>query len=201
VRPGFEGGQTPLKFRKPKISIPPQGHKKMTYTIIKLDMLNEFPENSTVDSKILRDKGLLTRRNKKMKWFKVLGNGNLSVSGLTIRAHAFSKTAREIIESMNGKCVLLSMTRHISKDEIIELAMNFNQTRNLQRDLTEMIPESKRLYEMGTLQLVNRSTKLTRQQLRYVRKFKARALANAEIARHVLSNNTKRLDFLFRDLL
>jgi large subunit ribosomal protein L15 len=113
VRLGFEGGQTPLYKRIPKIYRPMKGHKRMEYELIKLNMLNEVPPNSTVDNALLLEMGVRTKANKGRKHFKVVGNGELTVPNLTVLAHAFTKSARAAIESLGGKCVVLSPTRHI----------------------------------------------------------------------------------------
>lgn len=67
VRPGFEGGQTPLYRRLPKFVGKPQKNSvKTEYTLIKLDMLNEVPENSEVNYDTLVEKGVATKANKGM---------------------------------------------------------------------------------------------------------------------------------------
>ena len=130
VRAGFEGGQIPLYRRLPKyVGKPMKGHKKTTYEIIKLSMLNEASDNETVDFKSLLEKGITTKENKsrgravggrrRQGPYKVLGGEELTTSGLTVRAHAFSESARAAIESKGGKCVILSPTRHIPIDEAI----------------------------------------------------------------------------------
>lgn len=44
---------------------------------------------------------------------KVVGGGELTVKGLTVRAHAFTESAKAAIEANGGTCVVLSPTRHI----------------------------------------------------------------------------------------
>lgn len=111
TRPGFEGGQTPLYRRLPKIvGSPHKGHTKTIYSLIKLDYLNKIPANSEVSSDSLFEAGILTKQ--KHDLYKVIGGDDLSVSGLTVHAHAFTESARNAIESNNGKCILLSPTTH-----------------------------------------------------------------------------------------
>merc|ERR1719387_3513149 len=63
VRPGFEGGQMPLYRRLPKWVGKPMGpgHSKTVYGLIKLSMLNEVEEGSTVDYSLLTEKKLATK--------------------------------------------------------------------------------------------------------------------------------------------
>lgn len=119
TRPGFEGGQTPLYRRLPKyVGKPMRGHVKTEYALIKLDKLNAADEGSTVDFKMLLEKGVVTKPNKGRDIFKVVGgNGELAVKGLQVRAHAFTASARQAIESLGGSCIVLSPTRHIPIEE------------------------------------------------------------------------------------
>ena len=41
---------------------------------------------------------------------RIDADDELTVSGLTVKAHAFSESAREAIEGKGGKCVVLSKT-------------------------------------------------------------------------------------------
>ncbi len=198
VRPGFEGGQTPLAMRYPKPPRLTRGHKRTVYRLINLDMLNQVEENATVDSAFLKQRRLLTRRNKKLKWFKVLGNGNLTTKGLIVRAHSFSKSAKAAIEGLGGRCVKLSMTRHMSREDIIQQALSYNTTAPpLDVILTKMQPHNRRIVVDGKLQLVNSTTKLTRKQLRFVRKSKMRTKLNSDISKAVIENNTQLLNHIF----
>lgn len=119
TRPGFEGGQTPLYRRIPKLKRPQKGHTKTEYEVIKLKMLNGVSDNEEVDYTKLQEKGLLTKANKGRKIYKVLGGDELTVKGLTVKAHAFTVSARAAIEGAGGKCVVLSPTRHIPIEEAI----------------------------------------------------------------------------------
>mmetsp|Transcript_27352 Transcript_27352/g.76036 ORF Transcript_27352/g.76036 Transcript_27352/m.76036 type:complete len:256 (+) Transcript_27352:32-799(+) len=120
VRPGFEGGQTPLYRRLPKfVGRTMRGHTRIEYELIKMDMLNKVAPNSEVDFSALFDQGIMTKANKGRKIFKVLGGEELKVQGLTVKAHAFTSSAREAIEKAGGKCVVLSPTRHIPIEEAI----------------------------------------------------------------------------------
>lgn len=110
VRPGFEGGQTPLYRRIPKYVGRPTGpgHKKTVYALIKPGFLNQCAEGSIVTAEGLTEMGVLTRQKRKI--FKVVGGADVTVQGLTVKAHAFTTSAVEAIERANGRCVLVSPT-------------------------------------------------------------------------------------------
>jgi large subunit ribosomal protein L15 len=120
VRPGFEGGQTALYRRLPKfVGKPMKGHTKTEYELIKLDMLNECKEGSTVDFDMLVAQGVATKANKQRDIQKVIGNGELRVKGLTVKAHAFTESARAAIEGAGGSCIVMSPTRPIPLEQAL----------------------------------------------------------------------------------
>lgn len=96
VRPGFEGGQTPLFKRLPKRGF--TSLNRIEYDIVNLEQLNCFKEGTVVNSDKLIKEGLI---NKDFKMIKVLGNGKLNVK-LTVRAHKFSKSAEQGIIDAGG---------------------------------------------------------------------------------------------------
>jgi large subunit ribosomal protein L15 len=96
LRPGFEGGQTPLARRLPKLRGFTNPNKEY-FAVVNVDRLNEFRANSTVGPEDLRDRGLAKKRGR----IKVLAEGELKKS-LTVRAHAFSKEAIAKIEAAGG---------------------------------------------------------------------------------------------------
>lgn len=100
VRPGFEGGQTPLYRRLPK----EQGFKnlmfKKHYEIINIGELNEFKD--TVNKKTLVEAGRIAEG----ELLKILGDGALN-KALTIEADSFSEGALKKIKEAGGKAVVL----------------------------------------------------------------------------------------------
>ena len=97
VRPGFEGGQSPL-YRK----LPTRGfHNKFgtEYAIINVSKLNAFEDGETVNLEALMNKGIIRKANDGLK---VLGNGEITKK-LTVEASVFSATAKEKIEAAGGK--------------------------------------------------------------------------------------------------
>lgn len=96
VRPGFEGGQNPLWRRLPKFGFHNGSRKE--YAIVNLAQLNRFEDGVTVTPTLLIEAGLV---KKELDGVKVLGNGELTKK-LTVKAHKFSKAAKEAIEKAGG---------------------------------------------------------------------------------------------------
>mmetsp|Transcript_9387 Transcript_9387/g.13084 ORF Transcript_9387/g.13084 Transcript_9387/m.13084 type:complete len:248 (-) Transcript_9387:225-968(-) len=114
VRSGFEGGQMPLYRRLPKYPGRPMGpgHQYTRYGVVKLEHLNQMPDNSVVDFPALREARVMT--DTKENIHKVLGVGELTAKGLTVRAHAVSDTARKAIEENGGSVEILPKRKHYS---------------------------------------------------------------------------------------
>ncbi len=99
-RSGFEGGQMPLHRRIPKRGFHNPFAKD--YAVVNVETLNAFAASETVSPEALVARGLVRGR----VGIKILGNGNLKVA-LTVRAHAFSKSAQEKITNAGGKIEIL----------------------------------------------------------------------------------------------
>ncbi|KPV44136.1 50S ribosomal protein L15 [Alicyclobacillus ferrooxydans] len=97
VRPGFEGGQTPLFKRLPKRGFTNARFSK-TYAIVNLSQLNELPAGTVVTPELLLERRLVREL---LDGVKVLGKGDLTVK-LTVQAHAYSGSAKEKIEAAGG---------------------------------------------------------------------------------------------------
>lgn len=97
VRQGYEGGQTPLIRRVPK--------RGFTFTptprfeIVSVDSLNRFQAGSIVTPESLYDKKIIRKKNVAVK---ILGDGDLK-HAVTVKAHAFSKSATQKIQKAGGK--------------------------------------------------------------------------------------------------
>jgi len=108
---GFEGGQMPLQRRMPK-----RGFKnifRVEYAAVNLGALAQrFGAGEVVDPDAIRAKGMAPR---KAKLVKVLGNGELP-HALTVKAHAFSKSAVEKIQAAGGKVEVIA-TKKTAKAE------------------------------------------------------------------------------------
>jgi large subunit ribosomal protein L15 len=113
VRPGFEGGQTPLHRRLPKqrgigVGLSARGFNsgyfKVRYNIVNIgDLEARFESGATVDSESAIKAGLV-RTNGYM--LKVLGDGTLTKK-LTIKAHKVTPSALAAIESVGGTVEIL----------------------------------------------------------------------------------------------
>ena len=101
-RPGFEGGQMPLRRRIPKRGFHNPTHSE--YAVVNVEGLNIFPAGTTVTPELLIGSGLIRQVRAEIK---VLGDGELKNS-LTVQAHKFSKSAEEKITRAGGKVEILS---------------------------------------------------------------------------------------------
>src|ERR1700730_14597138 len=100
IKPGFEGGQLPLKQRIPKL----KGFKnpfRVEYVVVNLDKLEDI-EGDTISPEPFPAAGLVHKHG----LVKVLGRGELS-HRLTVSAHAFSRSAVEAIEGAGGTVAVL----------------------------------------------------------------------------------------------
>ena len=101
LRPGFEGGQTPLAMRIPKLP----GFKnpnKEEFAIVNLAALEVFDAGAEVTPESLRERGMIRHKGR----VKVLAEGDLD-RALTVKAHAFSASAKEKIEEAGGTVEVL----------------------------------------------------------------------------------------------
>jgi large subunit ribosomal protein L15 len=102
VPASFEGGQTPLHMRIPKL----KGFTnpfRTVYQVVNLDRLaGLFPDGGEVDPDVLVARGAV----RKGQLVKVLGSGEVGVA-LQVHAHAFSATAREKIVAAGGTATRL----------------------------------------------------------------------------------------------
>jgi large subunit ribosomal protein L15 len=103
-KPAYEGGQNPIhmrtrKLRGPhhKMSMPFERFRTRTQPVNVSDLETRFAAGDEVNPETLRGAGLAKRRHP----VKVLGRGELTKK-LTVRAHAFSASAREKIEQAGG---------------------------------------------------------------------------------------------------
>ncbi len=97
VRVGFEGGQMPLARRIPKRGFHNIFAKPLE--AINVSCLEKFEDGAEVTAEALLEKGILS---KCQYGVKILGNGNLTKK-LTVRANAFSASAKAKIEEAGGK--------------------------------------------------------------------------------------------------
>ena len=97
VRTGFEGGQMPLARRVPKRGFNNIFAKPLT--AINVAVLNRFEDGAVVDAAALIENGIIDACPYGLK---VLSNGTLTKK-ITVKAAAFSESAKEKIEQAGGK--------------------------------------------------------------------------------------------------
>jgi large subunit ribosomal protein L15 len=102
VPPYFEGGQLPL-VRKLPYKRGFNNPFRVEYEPINLDQIEALPAGVEITPDALRAHGLL-RRDRPVK---ILGRGNLT-RAVTVRAHAFSQSARDAITAAGGSVVDLT---------------------------------------------------------------------------------------------
>ncbi|MCK9255770.1 MAG: 50S ribosomal protein L15 [Bacteroidales bacterium] len=95
---GFEGGQMPLQRTSPKFGF--TNRNRIEYKGINVSILQNLAETKNLQEisvDTLIENGLVSKKD----LIKVLGHGELTVK-LTVKAHAFSKSAIEKIEALGG---------------------------------------------------------------------------------------------------
>jgi large subunit ribosomal protein L15 len=101
-RPGFEGGQMPLHRRLPKRGFSSPFPK--SFAVVNVESLNNtFAAGDTVSPETLNTRGIVRAVRDRIK---ILGDGELKIA-LTVRAHAFSKSAEEKIARAGGTIEVL----------------------------------------------------------------------------------------------
>jgi large subunit ribosomal protein L15 len=103
TRRGFEGGQMPLQRVVPKSGFKNINRKE--FKAINLDVIQELAESlklTVFDETTLVEAGIASKRDK----IKILGDGVLTLK-LEVKAHAFSKRAKETIEKLEGTTEIL----------------------------------------------------------------------------------------------
>jgi large subunit ribosomal protein L15 len=101
----FEGGQMPLVRRLPKL----KGFKpinRVVYGTVNVSELGRI-ESSEIGPAELRATGLVRKRDRVIK---VLGQGDIE-RAVTVKAHAFSATAKQKIEAAGGKIEVVARGR------------------------------------------------------------------------------------------
>ena len=101
-RPGFEGGQMPLYRRLPKRGFRDPNTKHIE-TINLKTLEDYYDDGATVVSEDLIERGIIKDT---YDGLKILGNGELTKK-LTVKANAFSASAKEKIEAAGGKAEVI----------------------------------------------------------------------------------------------
>ena len=95
-RPGFEGGKMPLYRRIPKRGF--TNRNTLDIVAINVSALEKFENGAVVDVAALKESGIVKNGRDGVK---ILGNGELTKK-LTVKANAFSASAKEKIEAAGG---------------------------------------------------------------------------------------------------
>jgi len=103
IRPGFEGGQTPIQRRLRKLKGVSQsamniGVFRHEYSIINVSQLEQFEAGTVITPEILLNNRIVSDLRDGLR---VLGNGALTKS-LTVKANHFSSSAIEKIKAAGG---------------------------------------------------------------------------------------------------
>lgn len=116
TRPGFEGGQTPMYRRFPKLKgiAGGMGAGKDKYVVVNVDDIaaalasSKLDAGSDVTIESLKSAGVIkaTGHHRDLP-LKVLGNGDLD-AGVTVHAAAYSESAKAKIEAAGGKAELVA---------------------------------------------------------------------------------------------
>jgi len=102
MRPGFEGGQMPLQRRIPKRGFNNIFAKDIVAVNVGT-LEKKFENGAVVDIDALVEAGIVKNS---FDGVKILSNGNLTKS-LTVKATAFSQSAKEKIEAAGGKAEVI----------------------------------------------------------------------------------------------
>ena len=102
MRGGFEGGQTPVYRRLPKFQTNERPNR-LTFAVINLSDLEKFSNHKEITPELLVEKGVIDNIDDGLR---VLGDGEIKFAA-TVKAHYFSSSAKEKIESSGGKCELI----------------------------------------------------------------------------------------------
>jgi large subunit ribosomal protein L15 len=102
----YEGGQMSLQRRLPRLKGEARGRHTVAhpvvYAAVNLGQLERI-SGDTIGPEKLRAAGVI---RKKADLVKILGDGKIG-RGVTVRAHAFSKSAKEKIEAAGGTAEVL----------------------------------------------------------------------------------------------
>ncbi len=100
---GFEGGQMPLQRVVPKMGF--KNINRVEFKAVNLDVIESIAEKNNltvIDKQTLVEAGIASKNDK----IKILGGGTLTKK-LDVKANAFSKSAKEAIENLEGTTEIL----------------------------------------------------------------------------------------------
>jgi large subunit ribosomal protein L15 len=116
----FEGGQTPLHVRTPKL----HGFKnrfRVAYAGVNLARLTDVAAGTLITPDVLRHDGLLRTSKTKLQPLKILGGGD-APKGVTIHAHAFTRSALDKLQAAGSTAQRISWPDGLPIDEEADAA-------------------------------------------------------------------------------
>lgn len=108
IHPSFEGGQTPLYRRLPKVGFKSRvrSQGKNVFLEVCLADLERFDDGAEVTIDQLKAKKLI-QRSGLFKQVKLLGSGELTKKNLVIKLNAITASAKAKVEALGGKVELV----------------------------------------------------------------------------------------------
>ncbi|MGH2488924.1 MAG: 50S ribosomal protein L15 [Candidatus Limnocylindria bacterium] len=118
IPPWFEGGQTPLHIRTPKLH-GFRNRARVAYAAVNLGRLVEVEAGTLITPDVLAHDGLVRRSKTKALPVKILGGGD-APQGVTIHAHAFSRAALDKLAAAGSTAQRISWPDGAPVDEAAE---------------------------------------------------------------------------------
>jgi len=118
IPPWFEGGQTPIHIRTPKL----HGFRnrgRVAYAAVNIGRLVEAEAGTLITPDVLAHGGLVRRSKTRALPVKILGAGD-APKGVTIHAHAFSRAALEKLAAAGSTAQRISWPDGAPVDEAAE---------------------------------------------------------------------------------
>ncbi len=136
----FEGGQTPIHIRTPKL----HGFKnrfRVEYAAINLARLSDVAPGTLITPEVLRHDGLLRDQKTRPQPVKILGGGD-APRGVTIHAHAFTQSAVEKLESVGSVAQLISWPDGAPVERTPEMAIEEPAIEQVSEEVAAVAPEA-----------------------------------------------------------
>lgn len=111
AKPGFEGGQTPIYRKMPKL----KGFNninRIKFQTVNVEKLNIFEDGAEIEITHLYEKSLISHKDRPVK---ILGDGELTKQ-LTVKVDKISSSAKSKIEKAKGKAVELMKAKNTPKN-------------------------------------------------------------------------------------
>ena len=109
IRAGFEGGQTPLYRRIPKVGFRARVSVEglNDFSVVRLSVLERLENGTTVDIAKIRELGY-AKKSAKKAGVKILGDNTQLTKKLHLKVNAISAAAKASVEAAGGSVELLT---------------------------------------------------------------------------------------------